>query len=229
MSAARASRVASGSPASIGVSKVPGAIVQTRTADRARSRATGRVSETTPPLEALYAAWPIWPSNAAIEAVLTITPRSSSSGSCSVIAAAASRSTLKVPTRLTATTFWKRPRSWGPSRPTVRPAEPTPAQLTATRSSPSSVACAIASATWSGSGTSAGTPPAPSPRPAAAATGSASGKSMITTPAPAACSRRAVALPSPEAPPVTNATDEDESSTWASSTVRVGSRTAGGG
>ena len=31
---------------------------------------------TTPPLDAEYAAWPIWPSNAATDAVLTMTPRS---------------------------------------------------------------------------------------------------------------------------------------------------------
>ncbi len=60
---------------------------------------------TTPPLDAEYAAWPIWPSNAATDAVLTMTPRSSPSGSVLAMRSAASRSTLNVPIRLTSTTF----------------------------------------------------------------------------------------------------------------------------
>ena len=63
------------------MSKIPGAIVTQRIFDTARSRAIGSVIPTMPPLEAEYAAWPIWPSKAATEAVLTITPRSSPSGS----------------------------------------------------------------------------------------------------------------------------------------------------
>src|SRR6266705_3421675 len=60
----------------------------------------------TPPPEiytlSLHDALPIWPSKAAIEAVLTQTPRSPpSSGSLSFIAPAAKRRTLKVPIRLT--------------------------------------------------------------------------------------------------------------------------------
>ena len=47
-----AARVASGNPASSGVSNVPGAIVHTRTPDDARSRAAGSVIPTIPPLEA---------------------------------------------------------------------------------------------------------------------------------------------------------------------------------
>jgi hypothetical protein len=47
---------------SIGVPKMPGAIVMLRMPLRARSRAIGRVMPTTPPLEAEYAAWPICPS-----------------------------------------------------------------------------------------------------------------------------------------------------------------------
>jgi len=39
-------------PAIIGVLKMPGAMVQTRMPERARSRATGSVMPTTPPLEA---------------------------------------------------------------------------------------------------------------------------------------------------------------------------------
>ena len=45
---------------------------------RASSRATGNVSPTTPLFDAAYAACPICPSNAAIDAVLIITPRSPS-------------------------------------------------------------------------------------------------------------------------------------------------------
>jgi hypothetical protein len=85
-----------GQAASSGVSNRPGAIVFTRMPTPARSRAAGRVMPTTPPLEALYAICPIWPSNAAIEAVLTMTPRSPSSvGSFALIAAAAKRSDVE--------------------------------------------------------------------------------------------------------------------------------------
>jgi hypothetical protein len=45
-------RAASGKPATIGVSKMPGAIVQTRMPSSARSRAIGSVMPTTPPLDA---------------------------------------------------------------------------------------------------------------------------------------------------------------------------------
>ena len=44
--------------------------------------------------------WPTWPSKAAIDAVIRMTPRSPSSGSLPAIASAASRSRLNVPTRL---------------------------------------------------------------------------------------------------------------------------------
>ena len=71
----------------------------------ARSRATGKVMPTTPPLEEEYAACPIWPSNAASDAVLTIAPRSPSAcGSTSAMAEAASRMASNVPTRLIAMT-----------------------------------------------------------------------------------------------------------------------------
>ena len=48
----------------------------TRTPIRANSRAIGSVIATIPPFEAEYAACPICPSNAATDAVLTMTPRS---------------------------------------------------------------------------------------------------------------------------------------------------------
>ena len=61
---------------------------------------------TTPPFDAEYEIWPICPSKAATEAVLTSTPRSpSSSGSDFEMAEAAIRIRLKVPMRLTSMTF----------------------------------------------------------------------------------------------------------------------------
>ena len=83
-------------------------MVSTRMFALARSRAIGSVMPTTPPFEAEYAAWPIWPSYAATDAVLMITPRSPSTGSLWLIADADSRTTLNVPTRLTSMTFLKR-------------------------------------------------------------------------------------------------------------------------
>ncbi len=53
---------------------LPGAILQTLIPFRARSLAIGRVIPTMAPLLAEYAAWPIWPSNAAQLAVLIMTP-----------------------------------------------------------------------------------------------------------------------------------------------------------
>ena len=99
--------VSPGRPAIIGVSITPGAMVITRIALSARSLAALSVKPTMPPLLAAYAAWPIWPSNAATLAVMITNPRSPSSGSLSIIAAAASRSTLKVPTRLMSITVRK--------------------------------------------------------------------------------------------------------------------------
>jgi len=61
---------------SIGVPKMPGAMVMLRMPLRARSRAIGSVMPTTLPLLAAYAAWPIWPPQAATLAVLISTPRS---------------------------------------------------------------------------------------------------------------------------------------------------------
>ena len=66
--AAPRQRASDGRPARSGVSNRPGAMVTTRMALSARSRAADRVSEATPPLLAAYAAWPICPSKAAIEA-----------------------------------------------------------------------------------------------------------------------------------------------------------------
>src|SRR6476659_7312743 len=108
----------------------PGAIVHTRMPAAERSRAAVNVSDTTPPFDAEYAAWPIWPSYAATDAVFTITPRwPSSSGSFADIADAASRITLNVPMRLISITRRNVSREWGaPLRLIVRSAQPMPAQ-----------------------------------------------------------------------------------------------------
>ena len=91
----------SGAPCSSGVLKMPGRMVLTRMPSPIRSRAIGRVMPTTPPFDALYAAWPIWPSSAATDAVLTIAPRSPSSiGSRDSMPAADLAMQRKVPTRL---------------------------------------------------------------------------------------------------------------------------------
>ena len=123
------------------------------------------------------------------------------------MAAAASRSTLKVPTRLTMTVLVKAPRSCGsPSRPTVRCAQPMPAQLTAIRSGRSlPVASAIAACTDASSVTSVRTKVVCPPSSAASACPRSSCRSRMVTAAPLAASARVVASPSPEAPPVTTA------------------------
>ena len=143
-------------PSTIGVWNTPGATVITRTPMRANSRAIGSVMPTTPPFDAEYAAWPIWPSNAAIDAVFTITPRSPSSpGAFADIACAAAFATLNEPTRFTRTVVSNCDSGIGPSLPSTRPAPRMPAQLTATFSPPSDrCACAIASRTPSSDVTS---------------------------------------------------------------------------
>ena len=65
-----------------------------------------------PPLDAEYAAWPIWPSKAAALAMLTIAPRSPLSvGSLREIAVPTRRMQSKVPIRLIAITFENASRS----------------------------------------------------------------------------------------------------------------------
>jgi hypothetical protein len=68
---------------------------------------------TMPPLLAEYAACPIWPSKAAMEASVTMAPRlpASSTGAVRPMAVAARRMQLKAPTRLTETTLAKASRS----------------------------------------------------------------------------------------------------------------------
>src|SRR3954451_8593768 len=135
-------------------------------------------------------------------------PRSpSSSGSVRAMAAAASRSTLNVPTRLTMTVFVKPSRLWAdPSRATTRSAQPMPAQLTAMRSGRSlPVASAIAACTEASSVTSVRTKVGCPPSSLASSWPRSSRRSRMVTAAPRATRARVVASPSPEAPPVTTA------------------------
>ncbi len=83
----------------------------------------------------------------------------------------------------------------------VRIAPPIPAQFTRTRSGPSSLAASIAAITSSVLVTSAWTKTPPTSL--ATASPLASFMSSTTTRAPRSASRRAVASPSPDAPPVT--------------------------
>src|SRR6478736_8369833 len=146
-------------------------------------------------------------------AVLTMTPRSPSTGSLPSIAAAARRSTLNEPTRLMSMTVLNVSSESGPPRPMTRPGVATPAQLTAMRSSPRAVARSIAACTWDSSRTSAATKTAlPSRRPLSSSTSAGAAeasRSMMTTVAPSATRRRAVAPPRPEPPPVMTATVDE--------------------
>src|SRR5215218_8997040 len=136
-----------------------------------------------------------------MDAVITIAPRSpSASGSPAAIAAAASRRTLNVPIRFTRTTVSKGWSAAGPSRPTVRSAQPIPAQETASRRPP---AASTAAWTCSSSVTSVLTKAASSSE--ARAAPRSSFRSASVTRAPRAVSSRAVASPRPEAPPATSA------------------------
>lgn len=179
-------------------------MVTTRIASEARSRAIGNVMPTTPPFDAEYAAWPIWPSKAATDAVFTMTPRSSPSSAFSAIAVAANRITLNVPIRFTEITFEKASSGNAPFLPVVLIALPMPAQFTTIARVPSSLARSTAACTAASSVTSAGAKRTASPR-AASAEVSALGRSIATTRAPPATRRVTVARPRPEAPPVTSA------------------------
>jgi hypothetical protein len=189
------------------VSNVPGAIVLTRICQLARSRAATSVIPWTAAFEALYDVWPICPSNAATEAVRTHAPRSPSMMSFRLIAAAHSRRTLYVPTRLVWITSLKDSRPPGlPSRSMIRVrSPPRPAQCTSARNGPRSTATSTAALTAASSVTSAAANRAASPISAATAAPPLLGRSTIVTDAPISASRRAVAQPRPEAPPVTRA------------------------
>src|SRR5699024_4966335 len=134
-----------------------------------------------------------------------MTPRwpSSSTTSCVDMASAARRSTLNVPTRFTETADWNRSRSWTPFLETIRAAGAMPAQLTTTRSGAASVALAIAALTSSSLVTSAATSVIPVSIPCSTALSMDCWRSRPNTVAPFSASDRAVALPRPEAAPVT--------------------------
>src|SRR5688572_24869784 len=192
-------------PCSIGVSKIPGAMVITRMPKRASSRAMGSVMPFTPAFEAAYAAWPICPSIEATDDVLTITPRSPpAKGGCTLILAAARRITLNVPVRLMRTARSNVASAWGPVFPTTRSPGATPAQLIAPWMAPKAEAQSSTAAwTWASSVTSVFTKRASAP---AADQPAASFKSAMTTLPPASASMRAVAAPRPEPPPATRNT-----------------------
>ena len=104
---------------------------------------------TTPPFEAEYEAWPIWPSKAATEAMLQIAPRSPlARGSFVLIAVPTMRMQSNVPTKLIATTFLNASKlaadSYEPSLPTVRCAQPIPAEFTNARIGPMDLAISVA-------------------------------------------------------------------------------------
>ncbi len=162
---------------------------------------------TIPAFEAEYAACPIWPSNAAIEAVLMITPRSSPSpGVLPVIAAAARRITLNVPVRLILMISSKWSSGNGPFLLTVFVALASPAQLTAVFIDPNFfTAASIDCFTLSSFVTSVFTKSARSPNSAARVVPRSSAVSRIAAAPPAFIISRTTASPNPEAPPVTSA------------------------
>ena len=186
---------------------MPGASVFTRMPMRANSRASGSIMPTTPPFDAEYAAWPIWPSNAAIDAVLTMTPRSPSAfASFDCMRKAASLDTRNEPTRLMAIVRAKKSPAIGPSRPSARAAPMTPAQFTASVMPPMrSLARSSADCTAVSSATSAATKEARSPRSRALVSPCSAFRSRRAAWPPAAMTRSAVASPSPDAPPVITA------------------------
>src|SRR5262249_35148940 len=154
-----------------------------------------------------------------MDAVLMMTPRSAPAGRSTsappssppaglsaAMAAAASRIMLKVPTRLMSRIWRKRARSCGlPLLSTIRAPQPTPAQLTSTRSGPSAVAWLTASRASLSLVTSAGTNV---PRPSSASSFPPSRLvSTSTRFAPDAGNPVATAQPSPKAAPVASATD----------------------
>ncbi len=187
---------------------MPGAIVITRMPKRASSRATGSVIATMPPFDAEYAACPIWPSKAETDAVLTMTPRSPLEvGSLALIIAEASRITLNVPVRFVWMTRLNASRGWVPPRPEHFFGEhdagrvddsPQRAELRGDVE-PALDARLVGHVDE----------PRIAPRPRAhwrSGCPRASFRSAMTTRAPESASRRAVASPSPEAPPVTKKT-----------------------
>src|SRR4051812_23072677 len=130
-----------------------------------------------------------------------MTPRSPSTGSLSTIAATASRMTLKVPIRLTRTTFSKASSGSTPCLPSTRPGVPMPAQLTTIRNGASPVA--VCTACWTPASSVTSSPAKLPPISFARSSPGDEGRSAMTTCAPASASALAVARPNPLAPPVT--------------------------
>ena len=109
---------------------------------------------------------------------------------------------LKEPIRLTRITLSKSASGIGPSRPNTRLAMPMPAQFTSTRAGPWAFdAATMAASAEAASATSQVT--ATPPISAATLCASLALRSQTATLAPSLASRRAVAAPSPDAPPVT--------------------------
>ena len=135
------------------------------------------------------------------------TPRSpESAGWTASIAADASRSTLNVPIRLTAITFSNGSSAWGPRLPATFSTQPIPAQQTEILRPPGAAAASFtAAATVLASLTSTRANLARSPSSSATRWPLSSFRSAMTTCAPPACRRRAVASPRPDAPPATKA------------------------
>src|SRR5580658_10252011 len=130
-------------------------------------------------------------------------PRSPScSGSRFCIAAPARRSALNVPIKLMAMTRSKSASGIGPSRPTMRLAGPMPAQLIRMRGVPWSAAALENAASVAAALVTSQVIAMPLMSIATSAAAFAL-TSKIATLAPASASMRAVAAPSPEAPPVT--------------------------
>src|SRR3954453_2003801 len=136
---------------------------------------------------------------------MTTAPRSPpASGSFCAIAAADSRSTLKVPIRFTRMTVSNGWGCWGPFLPTVRSAQPMPAHETAKRIAPNASTARSTAARTSSSFVTSALKPTPPSSPASACAFSPS-RSAIATRAPFSVSSRAVAAPRPDAPPATSA------------------------
>src|ERR1700684_4535379 len=162
-------------------------------------------------------------------AVITTAPRwPSPSGSCFAIAAAASRSTLYVPTRYRSIVLVNPPSVAGePSFCTTFSAMPQPpCATTANRKGASRSASSIAASTLASSVTSVCTYLALGPSSSASLAARSAETSPMTTDAPAPMSLRTVASPSPPAPPVTR-TELPLTSTIAS--PPVSGRTPAGG
>ena len=111
---------------------------------------------------------------------------------------------LKEPIRLTLITFSKSASGIGPSRPNTRLATPMPAQFTSTRAGPWALDAATTAASAEAASETSQITATP-PISAATLSASLALRSHTATLAPCAASRRAVAAPNPDAPPVTMA------------------------